>query len=150
MCGGKQRKLTLVPLLLALHADSQVLAGLPVNLVALGVVVDEVATVAVLLLVVVRLGDGLVGEELVLLEFEDEAEARAVEVLHADVGQVLQRSLVAVCDHLGERDLVLHGAQPELWDTLDVLALVLVDLLLPLLLVLILLVLLLDNLDLLL
>ena len=114
-------------------------------------VVDEVTAIAVLLLVEVGLGDGLVCEELVLLKLEDEAEPGAVEVLHADIGEVLQRSLVAVCDHLGERDLVLHGAEPELWDTLDILALVLVELLLALLLVvLIVLIFLLANLDLLL
>lgn len=114
-------------------------------------VVDKVATVAVLLLVEVGLGDGLVGEELVLVEFEDEAEAGAVEVLHADIGESLQRGLVTVCDHLGERDLVLHGAEPELGDTLDVLALVLVELSLGLvLIILVVLVLLLANLDLLL
>jgi hypothetical protein len=78
------------------------------------VVVDEVATVAVLLLVVVGLA-----EESVLGELEDEAEPGAVEVLHADVGQVLEDLLVAVGDSLGERR-VLHGAEPELRDTLDV------------------------------
>jgi hypothetical protein len=140
--------LTLIPLLLALDADSQVLAGLPVDLVTLGVVIDEVTAVAVLLLVEVGLGDGLVGEEVVLLKLEDQTEARAVEVLHADISEVLQGSLVAVCDHLGKRDLVLHGAQPELWDTLDVLALVLVELGLGCLVVLVVLVLLLANLDL--
>jgi hypothetical protein len=83
------------------------------------VVVDEVATVAVLLLVVVGLADGLVAEESVLSELEDEAETRAVEVLHADVGQVLENLLIAVGDGLGERR-VLHGAEPELRDTLDI------------------------------
>jgi hypothetical protein len=92
---------------------------LPVDLVTLGVVVNEVTTVAVLLLVVVCLGDGLVGEELVLGELEDEAESRAVEVLHADVGQELEGTLVTVGDGLGERR-VLHGGQPELGDTLDI------------------------------
>src|ERR1700722_854747 len=79
------KKLTLVALLLRLDAHRQVLAGLPVDLVTLGVVVDEVAAVAVLLAVEVRLGQQLVGEELVLGELEDQAEARLVEVLHADV-----------------------------------------------------------------
>jgi hypothetical protein len=83
------------------------------------VVVDEVTTVAVLLLVVVGLGDGLVGEELVLGELEDEAESGAVEVLHADVGQELEGTLVTVGDGLGERR-VLHGGQPELRNTLDI------------------------------
>jgi hypothetical protein len=76
------------------------------------VVVDEVATVTVLLLVVVGLADGLVAEESVLGELEDEAEPGAVEVL-------LENLLVAVGDSLGERR-VLHGAEPELRDTLDV------------------------------
>jgi len=92
------------------------------------VVVDEVAAVAVFLLVEVGLGDGLVGEEVIFLKLEDEAEARAVQVLHANVRQVLECSLVAVCDHLGKRDLVLHGAEPELGDALDVLAFILVEL----------------------
>ena len=82
-------------------------------------VVDEVATVAVLLLVVVGLAEGLVGEESVLSELEDKTETGAVEVLHADVGQVLEDLLVAVGDGLGE-GRVLHGAEPELGDTLDV------------------------------
>ena len=80
-------------------------------------VIDEVATIAALLLVEVSLGDGLVGEELVLAELEDEAEARAVKVLHADIGEVLEGLLVSVGDHLGQRNLVLHRGKPELWDT---------------------------------
>ena len=92
---------------------------MPVDLVTLGVIVDEVTAVAVLLLVVVGLGDGLVGEELVLGELEDETESGAVQVLHADVGQELKGTLVTVGDGLGERR-VLHGGQPELGDTLDV------------------------------
>lgn len=110
-------RLTLVALLLLLDPDRQVLALLPVDLVALGVVVDEVAAVPRLVLVVVGLGDGLVGEVLVLVKLEDEAEAGLVQVLHADVGQVLECALVTVGDHLSEGDLVLHGGQPELWDT---------------------------------
>jgi hypothetical protein len=106
-------------LLLALDSNGEVLARLPVDLVTLGVVVDEVTTVTVLLLVVVCLGDGLVGEELVLGELEDETESGAVQVLHADVGQELEGTLVTVGDGLGERR-VLHGGQPELGDTLDV------------------------------
>jgi hypothetical protein len=122
MCGWwalDDSKLTLVALLLALDSNGEVLARLPVDLVTLGVVVDEVTTVAVLLLVVVCLGDGLVGEELVLGELEDETESGAVQVLHADVGQELEGTLVTVGDGLGERR-VLHGGQPELGDTLDV------------------------------
>jgi hypothetical protein len=92
---------------------------LPVDLVTLSVIVNEVTAVTVLLLVVVGLGDGLVGEELVLGELEDQAESRAVEVLHADVGQELEGALVTVGDGLGKRR-VLHGGQPELGDTLDV------------------------------
>lgn len=112
-------RLTLVPLLLALNLDGEVLALLPVNLVTLGVVVDEVATVAVLLLVVVGFADGFVGEEGVLGKLENEAEAGAVKVLHANVGQVLERLLVTVGDGLG-KGRVLHGAEPELGDTLQV------------------------------
>jgi hypothetical protein len=106
-------------LLLALDSNGEVLARLPVDLVTLGVVVDEVTTVTVLLLVVVCLGDGLVGEELVLGELEDETESGAVQVLHADVGQELEGALVTVGDGLGERR-VLHSGKPELGDTLDV------------------------------
>lgn len=51
--GGGRR--TLVALLLRLGPDRQVLARLPSNLVALGVVVDEVSAVPVLLLVEVGL-----------------------------------------------------------------------------------------------
>lgn len=46
---------TLVPLLLALNSDSQVLACFPFDLLTLSMVVDVVATVAVLLLIEVRL-----------------------------------------------------------------------------------------------
>jgi hypothetical protein len=83
------------------------------------VVVDEVATVAVLLLVVVGLAEGLVGEEGVLGKLEDKTETGAVKVLHADVDEVLENLLVAVGDGLGE-GRVLHGAEPELGNTLDV------------------------------
>lgn len=46
---------TLVALLLALYSGGQVLVWLPVDLVALSMVVDEVATIAVLLLIEVCL-----------------------------------------------------------------------------------------------
>jgi hypothetical protein len=106
-------------LLLRLDAHRQVLASLPVDLAALGVVVDEVATVAVLLAVEVRLGQDAVGEEVVVGELEDEPESGLVEVLHADVDQVAQRRLVLLHDDLLERDVVLHRRQPKLGDTLD-------------------------------
>src|SRR5690606_5150241 len=70
-------------------------------------------------LVVVGLGKGLVVEELVLRELEDEAEAGLVEVLHPDVDKVLERGLVPVRNHLRERDLILHGGQPKLRDAVD-------------------------------
>lgn len=80
-------------------------------------VVDEVTAVAALVLVVVGLGDGLVGEVLVLGEFEDEPEAGLVEVLHADIDQRFEGVLIPVRDHLGQGDLVLHGRKPELGNT---------------------------------
>ena len=82
-------------------------------------IIDEVTTVPTLVLVVVGLGDDLVGEVLVLGKLKDEAETRLVEVLHADIGQVLEGTLVAVGDHLSKRDLVLHGGQPELRNAVD-------------------------------
>jgi hypothetical protein len=81
------------------------------------VVVDEVAAIAALVLVVVGLSDGLVGEELVLGKLEDKAEPGLVEVLHPNVDQRLEGLLIPVGDHLSERDLVLHGREPELGDT---------------------------------
>ena len=116
---GNLVQLTLVPLLFALDLDRKVLARLPVDLVALRVIVDEVTAVSVLLLVEVGFRDDLVGEELVVGEFEDQAEAWTVEVLHANVRQYLQHFLVAVCDGLGERR-VLHRTEPEFWDTLRI------------------------------
>ncbi len=80
-------------------------------------IVDEIAAIAALVLVVVGLCDGLVGEVVVLSELENEAEAGLVEVLHPDIGQGLEGTLVAVGDHLSKRDLVLHGGEPELGDT---------------------------------
>ncbi len=113
---GVRIKLTLVTLLLLLNTDSEVLAGLPVDLVTIGVVVDEVATIAALVLVVVGLGDGLVGEVLVLGKLEDETEAGLVEIFHADIDQGLEGTLIPIGDHLGQRDLVLHGREPEFGD----------------------------------
>lgn len=83
-------------------------------------IIDEVTTVAALALVEVGFGDGLVREKLVLGKFEDEAETRLVEVLHANINEVLQGGLITVGNHLGKRNLVLHGRQPELGDTRDV------------------------------
>lgn len=94
------RDLTLVTLFLALDSDGQVLSGLPVNLITLGVVIDEVPTIAALVLVEVCLCDRLIAEELVLGKLEDEAEAGFVKILHADISQTLERGLVSVCDHL--------------------------------------------------
>lgn len=102
-----------------LDADSQILAGLPVDLITLSVIVDEVATISTLVLVEVCLGDDLVGEVGVLSELEDQAKTGLVEVLHADVSQRLESLLITVGDHLSQRNLVLHGRQPELGDTGD-------------------------------
>lgn len=112
-------RLTLVALLLLLDPNGQILALLPVDLVAFSVIIDEVTSIAGLVLVEVGLGDGLVGEKLILLKLENETETGLVEVLHTDVDQVLQGALVTVGDHLSEGDLVLHGGQPELWNTAD-------------------------------
>lgn len=84
-------------------------------------VVNKVATVAALVLVEIGLGDGLVGEVRVFGELENEAETRLVEILHADIGKVLEGAFVTVCDHLGERNLVLHGGEPELGNTSNLL-----------------------------
>jgi hypothetical protein len=113
---------TLVALLLALDADGKVLTLLPVDLVTLGVVVDEISAVSVLVLVVVGLGDLLVREELVFLEDEVESESRGVEVAQPDVGEVLKSVLVTLSDSLGKENVVLHGGQPELRDTLHLLS----------------------------
>lgn len=50
-----EKTLTLVALLLALYPGGQILVWLPVDLLALGVVVDEVATISILFLVIVCL-----------------------------------------------------------------------------------------------
>jgi len=89
-------------LLLALNPDCQVLARFPINLVTLGMVVDEVAAIATLLLVEVCFGDGLVGEKVVVDKLKDEAETRLLEILHPDVRKMLQRGLVPIRDHLGQ------------------------------------------------
>lgn len=80
-------------------------------------VVDKVTTVTALILVVVGLGNGGVLEVVVGGELEDEAESGLVQVLHADVSEMLEGTLITVGDHLGKRDLVLHGREPELGDT---------------------------------
>lgn len=115
--GKGQLPLTLVTLLLALETQSEILLRLPVNLGTLGVVVNEVATISTLVLVVVGLRDGLVGEELILCELEDQTESRLVEVLHANVGELLEGLLIPLSDHFRQRNLVLHGRQPKLGDT---------------------------------
>jgi hypothetical protein len=90
------------------------------------VVVDEVTTVTTLLLVIIGLCDLLVGEKVVFGKFEDKLEAGTVKVGHADIGEMLKGSLVPIGDGLGEREVVLHGRQPELWNTLKVLCILLV------------------------
>lgn len=45
-----------------------------------------------------------------------------VEVREPDVDEVLESFLISVGNSLGSRDVVLQGSQPELGDTLDVLA----------------------------
>lgn len=108
---------TLVPLFLGLYSHRQILARQPVNLFTLGVVVDEVTTVATLSLVKVRLGKDGVAEVFVARKLEDETEPRLVEILHANVDETLEDSLVPVGDDFRERDVVLEGRQPELRDT---------------------------------
>jgi hypothetical protein len=110
-------ELTSVSLLLALYTNSKVLVCFPVDLITLGVVVDEVAAVSAFLLVVVCLGDGFIGEEFVLRKLENKAESGSVKVFHADIGEMFKGLLIALGDHLDEGNLVLHGRKPELWDT---------------------------------
>ena len=102
-------RLTLVALLLALSSDGQILALLPFDVMTLSVIIDEVATVAALGLVEVGLGDDLVLKELIFGKLKDETESGSVKVLHTKIGQVLQGTLISIGDHLGKRDLVLHG-----------------------------------------
>jgi hypothetical protein len=83
-------------------------------------VVDEVSSVAILLTVEVGLRECFVRKEIVWRELENELEARAVEILHADVRQVSEGFLVLIRDKLSKRNLVLHCRQPELWNTLCV------------------------------
>ena len=118
---GWARGLTLISLLLTLDPDCEILAILPVDLVALSMVVDEVTTVTTLVLVEVGLGEGLVGEVFVFGEVKQEAEARLVQVFHSDVGKGAQRTLIPVSDHLSQRNLVLHSGQPKLGNAGDVL-----------------------------
>jgi len=113
------RKLTLVALLLALNTNSQVLSSLPVNLITFSVIIDEITSVSALLLVKVCLGDLLVGEKFVLSKLEDKLETRLVKISHADVSKRFEGRLVPVGDGLGESEAVLHGSQPELWNTLE-------------------------------
>src|SRR5687768_3005658 len=114
------KKLTLVALLLALNSYGRVLAGLPVDLVTLSMVVAEVSSISALSLVEVGLCDDLVGEELVPRELKDQTETGFVKVLHTDISQILEGGLITVGDHLCQGHLVLHGGKPELWNTLDI------------------------------
>lgn len=107
----------LVTLLLGLNGDGHVLALLPLDLGALGMVVDKVTAVAGLVLVVVGLGQQGVGEELVGRELELETETGLVKVGHADVDQVLKSLLILLGDNIGELGVGLQGSEPELRDT---------------------------------
>lgn len=82
-------ELTLVALLLDLDLCGEVLVFLPRNLGANGLLVDEITSVADLLLVVVGLLELLVGEEVIGAEGEGELETRllSVEVRELDVVQ---------------------------------------------------------------
>ena len=82
-------------------------------------VVDKVAAVPTLLLVIVRLGEDLVGEEVVRTEFEDQAETRTFEILHADVRDVLESLFIAIGDGLSKRG-VFHSTEPEFGNSLHV------------------------------
>ena len=81
-------------------------------------IVHEVAAVANLLLVEVRLLKHLVLEEVVGLEVELQLEARlgvrARQVLDPDVGEALEGLRVAVGDDFAEVDVRTEGGQPEL------------------------------------
>lgn len=95
--GGRR---TFVALLLDLDLARQVLVGLPRDLGALGPVVNEVAAVADLLLVIVRLLELRVLEELVGVKEEGELKTRLglVEVGQLNVPEVNQRILVLLGD----------------------------------------------------
>jgi hypothetical protein len=109
--------LTPVSLLLALYTESEVFVCFPVDLITLGVVVDEVAAVSTFLLVIVCLGDGFIGEEFIFRELENKTESRSVQVFHANIDEMFKGLLIPVGDHLDKGNLVLHGGKPELWDT---------------------------------
>lgn len=113
---------TLIPLLLNLKLLRQILLRLPLDLRPDSLVVHEIARVADLLLVDVRLLQLLVLEVLVRREGEDELEAGLAfaglrgEILDADIGEVLERAGITLGDDLGEADVVSEGGKPELGD----------------------------------
>jgi len=111
----------LVALLLGLDARGRVLAFLPLDLCADGVVIDKVALVANLVLVVVRLVErrAAVGEKVagaLGAKVEDELEARLVVggVLDLDVDEVLEDVLVALRDQVRDPDVVLEPSSSRL------------------------------------
>lgn len=75
-------------------------------------------------LVIVGLCQFSVLKELVRSEHKVELESGlfTVEVRKPDVNEVLESLLISVGNGLGSRDVVLQSSQPELGDTLDVLA----------------------------
>lgn len=116
------RPLTLVPLLLRLDLDGEVLAGLPLDLGSLCVVVDEVTERSDLLLVEVGLGENLVLKELLgsVGELEEELEPglAVAEVLYTNVDEVLESLLVTLGDELRDACMVCKSSEPESGNTL--------------------------------
>jgi hypothetical protein len=80
-------------------------------------IIDEIATISALFLVEISLRDSFVGEKLILSKLKDQSEARSVEILHSDISEKFQGLLVSLCYHLREGNLILHGRQPEFWNT---------------------------------
>jgi hypothetical protein len=109
---------TLVALSLCLDHDGQIFAFFPVDFLAFGVIIDEIATVASLLLIEIRLCQNLVCEEVVLTKLEFDSEARDVEVGKSDVSEMTQHFLVLGRDQVGNNNHILHRRQPKLGNAL--------------------------------
>ena len=115
-----ERELTLVTLLLDFKLLGQVLVFLPLDLRADGAIVHEVARVADLLLVQVRLLEHLILEEFVGSELEKQLETRfgfrTWQVFNTNIDERLQSLRIAVGDDLAKVSMCAESSEPELGD----------------------------------
>ena len=120
--GIRRKRPTLVPLLLNLKLLCEIFILFPPDLGANGAIVDEITRISDLFLVEISLLEDVVLEEVIGAEDEEDLEAwlacLVIEVRELNINKVLEGFHIAICDQLGEGDMISECGEPEVRNTI--------------------------------